>query len=36
MDLAESLDSFIAYIDRHGFLIGFICGAALVSALWVI
>jgi hypothetical protein len=36
MDVAEALDGLIDYIGRHGFLVGFICGAALVSILWVI
>lgn len=36
MDPAEALDNFIDYIERHGFLVGFICGAALTAILFVI
>ena len=36
MDLAEGLDNFISWIETHGFFLGFLCGAALVSILWVI
>lgn len=36
MDVAEALDNFIEWMTAHGFFVGFVCGAALVSALWII
>lgn len=36
MDVAEAIDSFIEWVSAHGFFLGFISGAALVSILWVI
>ena len=36
MDIAEGLDNFIDWVSGHGFLLGFLSGAALVSIRWVI
>jgi hypothetical protein len=36
MDVAESIDNFIDWVSAHGFFLGFVSGAALVSVLWVI
>jgi hypothetical protein len=36
MDVAESLDNFIAWMSEHSFFLGFFSGAALVSVLWII
>jgi hypothetical protein len=36
MDVAESIDHFIDWVSAHGFFLGFVSGAALVSVLWVI
>lgn len=36
MDVAEALDRFIDWVSAHGFFLGFLCGAAFVSLLWVI
>ena len=36
MDVAESLDSFIEWVSAHGFFLGFVSGAAVVSMLWVL
>jgi cysteine synthase len=36
MDLAEALDNLVDWIVAHGFFLGFVSGAALVSILWVI
>jgi cysteine synthase len=36
MDIAEAIDNFIDWVSTHGFFLGFISGAALVGALWMI
>jgi hypothetical protein len=36
MNAAERIDAFIEWVSAHGFFLGFLTGAALVSILWML